>query len=53
MALNVFFPRDSNYHGLIKNLIVNLSEEQGIKFIGWRSIPVNNECLSKDKRDQM
>ncbi len=47
-----FLPRESNYHGLIKNLIVSLSEEQGIKFIGWRSIPVNNECLSKDKEIQ-
>ena len=30
-------------------MIKNLSEEQGIKLLGWRDIPVNNECLSKDK----
>ncbi len=47
-----FLARDINYHELIKNLIVSLSEEQGIKFIGWRSIPVNNECLSKDREIQ-
>ena len=27
---------------------MTLSEEQEIKFLGWRDIPVNNECLSKD-----
>ena len=47
-----FLPRESQYHGLIKKSVVRLSEEQGIKFIGWRSIPVNNECLSKDKEIQ-
>ena len=26
-----------------------MSEEQGIKFLGWRDTPVNNECLSKDE----
>ena len=41
-----FLPRESNYHELIKNLIVSLSEEQEIKFIGWRSVPViMNVCL--------
>ncbi len=43
-----FFPRERKFHKLIKNLIVTVSEKQQIKFIGWRNIPVNNQCLSKD-----
>ena len=44
-----FFPKEVKYHMLIKGIIVKLSEEQGIKLLGWRDIPVNNECLSNDK----
>ena len=44
-----FFPRDLKHNALIKKLIKNLSEEQGISLLGWRDVPVNNDCLSKDK----
>ena len=44
-----FFPRGNKYNAQIKKLIKNLSEEQGTSLIGWRDVPVNNECLSKDK----
>ena len=44
-----FFPREHKYHEVIKNLIVSSSEEQGVKLLGWRNIPVNNNCLSKDE----
>ena len=44
-----FFPKEVKYHNLIKSIIVKFSEEQGIKLLGWRDIPVNNECLSKDE----
>ncbi len=44
-----FFPKEVKYHTLIKGIIVKFSEEQGIKLLGWRDIPVNNECLSKDE----
>ena len=44
-----FFPKEVKYHTLIKSIIVKFSEEQGIELLGWRDIPVNNECLSKDE----
>ncbi len=44
-----FFPKEVKYHTQIKDIIVKFSEEQGIKLLGWRNIPVNNECLSKDE----
>ena len=44
-----FFPRGSKHQTQIKNLIKSLSEEQGISFLGWRDVPVNNDCLSKEK----
>ena len=44
-----FSQKKSNITCSIKGIIVKLSEEQGIKLLGWRDIPVNNECLSNDK----
>ena len=43
-----FFPRENKYHTLIKDVIIKLGEKQSIELLGWRDIPVNNECLSKD-----
>ncbi len=44
-----FLPRESQNHVFIKNTIEILSRDKGINFLGWREIPVDNSCLSKDK----
>ena len=33
-----FFPRENQYHTLIKDVIIKLGEKQGIKLLGWRDM---------------
>lgn len=46
---NVFFsPKDSDAMVQNKARIERLARERGIRFIGWRSVPVDNSMLGRD-----
>jgi len=44
-----FFPRERENFEKIKKFIETESNNLGIKLLGWRAVPVNNSCLSRDE----
>ena len=48
-----FFPQDQYLRAQAKKMIEFLSEKEGLKFLGWRQVPVNSDVLGKKARDCM
>ena len=48
---NIFFSRNLKAIEECKAIMERLSKERGLKFIGWRPVPVDNSMLGKDPRD--
>ncbi len=43
-----FFPRSTDQHEKIKLRIKTLAAQFDMKVMGWRKVPVDNSCLTKD-----
>lgn len=43
----MYFPKNKNQKKYIKNLLEKLVEEQNLKILGWRKVPVNREVLGE------
>ncbi|MCQ2583726.1 MAG: glutamate synthase large subunit [Treponema sp.] len=48
-----FFPEDKLVRSQAMKMIETLSEKEGLKFLGWRNVPVNPDVLGKRARDCM
>ena len=48
-----FFPEDKLIRSQAMKMIETLSEKEGLKFLGWRNVPVNPDVLGKRARDCM
>ena len=48
-----FFPADNLMRSQAMKMIEFLSEKEGLKFLGWRKVPVNADVLGKKARDCM
>ena len=48
-----FFPQDKFIRSQAMKMLEVLSEKEGLKFLGWREVPVNPEVLGKKARDCM
>ena len=48
-----FFPQDSFKSSQAQKMIENLCEKEGMKFLGWRKVPVNEEVLGQKAKDCM
>ena len=48
-----FFPEDKLIRAQAMKMIETLSEKEGLKFLGWRTVPVNPDVLGKRARDCM
>jgi len=46
----VFLPRDPNERRTCETLFENIVVEEGQKFLGWRTVPVNNSSLGATAR---
>ena len=48
-----FFPQDKFIRAQAKKMLETLCEKEGLKFLGWRQVPVRQEVLGKTARDCM
>ena len=48
-----FFPQDQYLRAQAQKMIEFLSEKEGLRFLGWRNVPVNEDVLGKRARDCM
>ena len=48
-----FFPQDQFIRAKAKKMIETLTEKEGMKFLGWRTVPVNENVLGQKARDCM
>jgi len=48
-----FFPQDTLKRNQAKKMLEIISAKEGIKFLGWRDVPVNSEILGTQARDCM
>ena len=48
-----FFPRDSLKRRQAQKLFEVICSKEGVKFLGWRQVPVNGEILGKRAYDTM
>ncbi len=48
-----FFPQDSFLRAQAQKMLESLCEKEGMKFLGWRTVPVNEDVLGKKARDCM
>jgi glutamate synthase (ferredoxin) len=46
----VFLPRDPNERRTCEKLFENIVVEEGLKFLGWRTVPTNNASLGATAR---
>ncbi|MBL8565762.1 MAG: glutamate synthase large subunit [Hyphomicrobiaceae bacterium] len=44
---HVFMPRDERLRAYCESVWKRIIREQGLSLLGWRSVPVDNSCLSK------
>jgi len=48
-----FFPSDKLIRAQAKKMVEHLAQKENLKFLGWRSVPVNADVLGKKARDCM
>lgn len=48
-----FFPEDKLIRSQAKKMVEFLSQKEGLKFLGWRKVPVNPDVLGQRARDCM
>ncbi len=48
-----FFPQDKFITSQAKKMLENLCQKEGLKFLGWREVPVSEKVLGKTARDCM
>ena len=48
-----FFPQDKLLRAKAKKMIENLTAKEGMKFLGWRNVPVNENVLGQKAKDCM
>ena len=48
-----FFPQDKFIRSQAKKMLETLCEKEGLKFLGWREVPINENVLGKTARDCM
>src|SRR5262245_15275751 len=44
---HIFLPRDERLRAHCERVWKRIIREEGLEFLGWRSVPVNNACLSQ------
>ena len=44
---HVFMPRDERLRAHCERVWMRIIREEGLEFLGWRSVPVDNSCLSE------
>jgi len=44
---HLFLPRDERLRAHCERVWTRIIREEGLEFIGWRSVPVDNSCLSE------
>ncbi|XP_034894077.1 ferredoxin-dependent glutamate synthase 1, chloroplastic/mitochondrial [Populus alba] len=49
----VFFPKDDNLVKEAKKAIVNIFKQEGLKVLGWRSVPVNTSVVGFYAKETM
>ena len=47
---HVFMPQDERLRAHCERVWVRIIREEGLEFLGWRSVPVDNSCLSEMTR---
>jgi glutamate synthase domain-containing protein 2/glutamate synthase domain-containing protein 1/glutamate synthase domain-containing protein 3 len=47
----VFLPTDADQRRIFENRLDAIIAEEGQRLLGWRDVPVNNECLGQTARD--
>ena len=45
---HVFLPRDEQIRNHIEEIVEAVCAQEGVKFLGWRDVPVDNSSLSQD-----
>lgn len=48
-----FFPQDKLLFSKAKKMVENLSQKEGLKFLGWRKVPVDEKVLGQRAKDCM
>ncbi len=48
-----FFPQDKLLQAKAKKMIENLTQKENLKFLGWRTVPINESVLGSRARDCM
>ncbi|MCR5045884.1 MAG: glutamate synthase large subunit [Treponema sp.] len=48
-----FFPQDNFIRAKAERMVEKLSEKEGLKFLGWRKVPVNQDVLGQKAKDCM
>ncbi len=48
-----FFPQDKFVRSQAMRMLETLSAKEGLKFLGWREVPINEEVLGNTARDCM
>ena len=44
---HVFMPQDERLRAHCERVWMRIIREEGLEFLGWRSVPVDNSCLSE------
>jgi glutamate synthase (NADPH/NADH) large chain len=44
---HIFMPRDERLRAHCERVWMRIIREEGLEFLGWRSVPVDNACLSE------
>ena len=44
---HIFMPRDERLRAHCERVWMRIIREEGLEFLGWRSVPVDNACLSQ------
>jgi len=48
-----FFPQDTLLRNQAMRMVENLAEKEGLEFLGWRDVPLNEEVLGRRARECM
>ncbi|MGN1081053.1 MAG: glutamate synthase subunit alpha, partial [Acutalibacteraceae bacterium] len=48
-----FFPQDTLKRNQAKKMFEIIAEKEGVKFLGWRNVPINSDILGKRAKDCM
>lgn len=48
-----FFPGNKRKRDCLKRLFKNISEKNGVRFLGWRDVPVDPEILGKTEKSRV